>query len=94
MAFIKKFTDWLTTKRKTVKPEASGFQLRWRPPPPPRPQGQNGFRAKEMIARKENPAVKDAWEKYQIVLKLAIGVDDTPPPRPPRVRSGHGARSV
>lgn len=28
--------------------------------------------SEEEILREENPAVKDAWEKYQIVLKLNL----------------------
>jgi len=30
----------------------------------------------EKKARAENPAVKDAWEKYQITLKLVIGDEE------------------
>lgn len=29
-------------------------------------------RMKELDLRKNNPAVKEAWERYQIVLKLAM----------------------
>jgi len=42
----------------------------WVVPPPPPPRPPRGHALEELDLRKNNIAVKDAWEKYQIVLKL------------------------
>lgn len=56
------------------------------PPPPPRPR-TNPRKELEKDLQKNNPAVKDAWEKYQLVLKLAMPsgaiVSKPKPPKAP-----------
>jgi len=47
-------------------------------PPPPRAVASTKRLKLEKKAREENPAVKDAWEKYQITLKLVIGDEEEP----------------
>lgn len=69
---FKGIIKWI--KKEAMKPGTpSMIGMGHRPPPPP---PQNPRIAKEIAARKDNPAVKDAWEKYQITLKLVIGDEE------------------
>jgi len=65
--------DWMK-RQKTIRIKTMGHV----PPPPPKARPVSLQKSRERRARKENPAVKDAWEKYQITLKLVIGEENEP----------------
>jgi len=71
---LKEFKDWMDLQKK-VGLKTMGHVPS---PPPPRAIAVRRRLKLEKKARAENPAVKDAWEKYQITLKLVIGDEEEP----------------
>jgi len=72
---LKKISKWLELQKK-VRLKTMGHVPS---PPPPRAIAVRRRMKLERKVREENPAVKDAWEKYQITLKLVIGEADDEP---------------
>jgi len=75
---LKEVYRWI--KKEAMKPTSGPSRLGMGhvPPPPPKARAVTLRKAMELKAREENPAVKDAWEKYQITLKLVIGDEEEP----------------
>lgn len=67
---FRKIIDKIVTKRKRIQksPYAPLATPVRRPPPPPPPTPWKSI--KEEALRKQHPALQEAWDKYQMLLKL------------------------